>query len=132
MTAWPTVSPSAASAQCSGTGSTRGPPSSGTATRLFVVPRSMPMIRPTESFSRRVFDVAEQRAQVGDLGKPALELVERRHAAVDRGVERAELVPQRAQAGREAVAQRLDFPAKLGVRCGAQLLELLLRLEHLG
>src|SRR5207245_10657001 len=42
-----------------------------------------------------------------------------------------ELVPERAQAGREAVAQRLDFPAELGVRCGAQLLELLLRLEHL-
>src|SRR5213594_2551275 len=119
-------------APVSGSGSTRGPPSSSTATRLFVVPRSMPMIRPTESFSRRVFDVAEQRTQVGDLGEPALELVERRRAAVDRGVERAELVPERAQAGREAVAQRLDFPAELGVRCGAQLLELLLRLEHLG
>src|SRR5438046_9229488 len=93
----------------SGSGSTRAPPSSSTATRLFVVPRSMPMIGPTESFSHRVFDVAEQRAQVGDLGEPALELVERRRAPVDRGVERAELVPERAQAGREAVAQRLDF-----------------------
>src|SRR2546422_6888710 len=77
-------------APVSGAGSTRGPPSSSTATRLFVVPRSMPMIRPTESFSRRVFDVAEQRAQVGDLGEPALELVERRRATVGRGVERAE------------------------------------------
>ena len=91
-------------APVSGSGSTRGPPSSSTATRLFVVPRSMPMIRPTESFSRRVFDVAEQRAQVGDLGEPALELVERRRAAVGRGVERAELVPERAQAARETVA----------------------------
>src|SRR3989454_9913144 len=116
----------ASAAPVPGPGSTRGPPSSSPATRLFVVPRSMPMIRPTESFSRRVFDVAEQRAQVGDLGEPALELVERRRAAVGRGVERAELVPERAQAAREAVAQRLDLPAEVGARCGAQLLELLL------
>src|SRR2546422_785467 len=64
-------------APVSGSGSTRGPPSSSTATRLFVVPRSMPMIRPTESFSRRVFDVAEPRAQGGDLrgqlGSPVAE-----------------------------------------------------------
>src|SRR5437867_10614678 len=116
----------------SGSGSTRGPPSSSTATRLFVVPRSMPTIRPTESFSHRVFDVPEQRAQVGDLGEPALELVERRRAPVGRGVAGAELVAEHAQAAREAGTQRLDLPAQLGARRGAQLLELLLRLEHLG
>src|SRR5437867_2236592 len=51
-------------APVSGSGSTRAPPSSSTATRLFVVPRSMPMIGPTESFSHRVFDVAVQREPV--------------------------------------------------------------------
>src|SRR5205823_12642031 len=119
-------------APVSGSGSTRGPLSSSTATRLFVVPRSMPMIRPTESFSHRVFDVTEQRAQVGDLGEPALELVERRRAPVGRGVADAELVAEHAQAAREAVAQPLHLPAQLGARRGAQPLALLLCLEHLG
>src|SRR5439155_617783 len=108
-------------APVSGSGSTRGPPSSSTATRLFVVPRSMPMIRPTESFSHRVFDVTEQRAQVGDLGEPALELVERRRAPVGRGVADAELVAEHAQAAREAVAQPLHLPAQLGARRRAAL-----------
>src|SRR5437667_9416317 len=112
-------------APVSGSGSTRGPLSSSTATRLFVVPRSMPMIRPTESFSHRVFDVPEQRAQVSDLGEPALELVDRRRAAVGRGVEGAEVVAERAQAGREAGGQRLALPAALGTRRSACLLELL-------
>src|SRR5438874_2021192 len=107
-------------APVSGSGSTRGPPSSSTATRLFVVPRSMPMIRPTESFSHRVFDVTEQRAQVGDLGEPALELVERRRAPVGRGVADAELVAEHAQAAREAVAQPLHLPAQLGDRRAAR------------
>src|SRR3989442_7324120 len=119
-------------APVSGSGSTRGPLSSSTATRLLVVPRSMPMIRPTKSFSHRVLDVPEKRAQVGDLGEPAPELVERRRAAVGRGVEGAELVAEGAQAGGEAVAQALDLPAQLGAPRGTQLLELLLRLEHLG
>src|SRR5712692_9005881 len=119
-------------APVSGSGSTRGPLSSSTATRLFVVPRSMPMIRPTESLSRRALDVPEERAQVGDLGEPAPQLVERRHAPpVGRGVERHQLAPQRAHALREAVAQRLDLAAELRAPRGAQLLELLLRLEDL-
>src|SRR3989454_2728420 len=112
-------------APVSGSGSTRGPLSSSTATRLFVVPRSMPMIRPTESFSHRVFDVPEQRTQVGDLGEPAFELIERRRAPVGRGVEGRELVAEHAQATREAGVQRRDLPAQLGARRGAQLLELL-------
>src|SRR5438046_6853304 len=119
-------------APVSGSGSTRAPPSSSTATRLFVVPRSMPMIGPTESFSHRVFDVAEQRAQVGDLGEPALELVERRRAPVGRGVAGAELGTEHAQAAREAVAQPLHPPAHLAARRGAPLLALLRCLEPLG
>src|SRR2546423_402117 len=59
----------------SGCDSTRGPCSSSTATRLFVVPRSMPTVRSTGR-SQRVFDVTQQGAQVVDLGEPLLERLE--------------------------------------------------------
>src|SRR4029077_19532695 len=65
----------------SGLGSTRGPPSSSTATRLFVVPRSMPTVRSTRG-SPCLFDVTQQAARVVDLRQAVLEVVEREVARV--------------------------------------------------
>src|SRR5437870_5621384 len=70
-------------APLSGSQSTRGPLSSSTATRLLVVPRSMPMIRPTQSLAHRLVDVAEQRTEVGDLRQPPPQLLERGPAVGD-------------------------------------------------
>src|ERR1041384_7964693 len=80
-------------APVSGSHSTRGPLPSSTATRLLVVPRSMPMIRPTQSVSEGLVDVPKQRAEVRDLGEPAPELLERR-ATVVGPIAREELAPE--------------------------------------
>src|SRR5262245_2976081 len=86
-----------------GSASTRGPSSVRTATRLFVVPRSMPTIRATHLLSaERDLEIAEQGGQVCDLREPALELVEI-PVTVPRTVARVELDRLRAQAGRELV-----------------------------
>src|SRR5262249_50866532 len=117
-------------APVSGSQSTRGPLSSSTATRLLVVPRSMPMIRPTQSFSDGLVDVPEQRAEVRDLGEPAAQLLEGRAAVV--GPEaRKELAAERVKTRREAVAQPPHLTAKrIGGARPTQLFELLLGLEH--
>src|SRR5207249_925565 len=110
----------------------RGPLSSSTATRLLVVPRSMPMIRATQSLSHGLVDVPEQRAKVGDLGEPTPKLLERRSAVVG-PVAREELVAEALETRREAIAQLPHLAAKRVVGVGrTQPLELFLRLEHLG
>src|SRR5690348_2152453 len=122
-------------APVTGSGSTRGPRSSRTATRLFVVPRSMPMIRPTQSFSRGLLDVAEERSQIRDLGQAAPELVERDAGAVRLVVACRERVAKTVEAIGERRPERCGLTAD-GVgpgaaAGGAELLQLLLGLEHL-
>src|SRR5262245_44620751 len=120
----------------SGSGRTRGPSSSRTATRLLVVPRSMPMIRPTQSFSHDVFDVAEQRPQVGDLREPPPQLFERATGVpVPVSVLSDERFAQAAETRRERGAQVPHLPAQrllLRALRSAQLGQLLLGLEDLG
>src|SRR6185295_12159351 len=111
----------------------RGPSASSTATRLLVVPRSMPIIRPTQSLFRRVFHVSEQRPQICDLAQPSLELVERRWLRTF--VLARQPVLQAAHALLESGPQGAYF-ALQGLRLttarGAQLRQPLLGLEHLG
>src|SRR5437763_15955783 len=98
-------------APLSGSVRTRGPRSSSTATRLLVVPRSMPMIRPMQPFSDRLVDVPEQRAEIGDLREPTPQLLERGRAMV-RLVAREQIAAEPIQTRREAFAQRADLGAE--------------------
>src|SRR5262245_8907428 len=80
-----------------GSASTFGPSSSRTATRLLVVPRSMPTIRATVLLSpERDLEVAQQGGQVCDLRQPALQLGQV-GVAVPGRVARIELVGLRAE-----------------------------------
>src|SRR5512144_2496305 len=93
------------SSPVSGSGRTRGPPSSSTATRLFVVPRSMPTIGAIVSFSDRLVDVAEERVEIGDLGETAAQVVEPWPALRVGGHEPG---AQLREAAREAFTQPVD------------------------
>src|SRR5262249_54073367 len=112
-----------------GSARTRGPSSVRTATRLFVVPRSMPTIRPTCFLSSEGgLEVAQERRQVRDLREPPLELREIA-IAVPRGIARFELVRLPPEPIREPVVQRVHLvPHRLrrrpAPRRRAQLLEL--------
>src|SRR5262252_7421276 len=59
----------------SGFGRQRGPSASSTATRLLVVPRSMPTTRAILD-PERLVDVGPKGVEIGELGEPALELRE--------------------------------------------------------
>src|SRR6185295_13844151 len=124
-------------APVTGSASTRGPSASSRATRLYVVPRSMPMMRATSLLQDGVFDVAEQGAQVGDLREPARQLIERgRPVRAPGRVALLEVADEARHAPGQVVVQTPHLGAQpLRVRAGArraQLLQLLLRLEHLG
>src|SRR5262245_35141302 len=119
----------------SGSARIRGAPSSRTATRLLVVPRSMPTIRGiiwATLVPDRLVHVPVERLQVRDRREPASELVERRSLPV---VEtRLELAAKRAEPRRESVTNvaQLGPQRNRAGAGGTQLGEPLLGLEHLG
>src|SRR5215472_4440512 len=95
----------------SGFGRHRGPSASSRATRLFVVPRSMPTTRAI-SDSERLVDVVDERCQVGDLREAPLEIREhgrrRRIGRVPRAIALLERALEVAAPALEVLVRPLD------------------------
>src|SRR5438034_10796752 len=122
-------------------GMTRGTPAPSTyATRLFVVPRSMPTMRDMTSLvlSDRLGEIIDHRAQIGARGQPLLEPLEERLpllARVDGGVPIRPRGDQRVLFGLVALLESLPlrpqpFRRLVGQAGRLDLLQSLLHFEH--